>query len=146
MADATPWMPDPDTIDPAGPYREAFGWPFDDSGGHPRFYCGMCGTDQLPCADHAPRDIPGLRRVECTADHDPLWALDRDDYGHGCPLCWVAQQRQRIDELTRCRHWPWRRWRITRWVLHRLPVSFGSVSGGPDHNGCAYGFRWRWGR
>lgn len=106
----------PAEVAPApSPYREAFKCfvptsPDEDPEDHehdwsiPCDYGYMCNqygcgfrTDQEPCPDHAPLTAPpGLRLVECS--HRPrhyLFAHDRDDYGHGCPVCRAIQAENR---------------------------------------------------
>lgn len=113
------------------------------------FRCILCGRSDLPCPEHAPVSFPGLRLAECyrpEADHPRLFVYDADDYGVPCYLCLYEQQRERVDELTRCRHWPWRRWRITGKALGRLPLAFTWSWNDPDHRGCYHSFRWWWGK
>lgn len=110
-------------------------------------------TDEHPCPDHAPLTVPGLRRVECDANPvHVLFAVDRDDYGHGCPACWADQNRDQLYDLMvathKHRHWAWRRWRLSRRVLlllRRAGIVRGwSYVGGDGCHGCIDGLIWRW--
>lgn len=119
--------------------------------------CNLCGvrTDDRPCPDHAPLAIPGLRLVECQTDPPHiLLAVDRDDYGHGCPACWANQNRDELHALKvathRYRHGAWRRWQLSCSVLYLLR-RLGIVSGlgystGDGCHGCINGITWRWKR
>lgn len=101
------------------------------------FRCNICGRDLTDgsCPDHAPRDIPGLRLVEC--DRTPPhvgWVVDAEDYGVPCPWCSLDYETQRVAELEvqRDRHGRWRGWPITfrlaRWA-YALGVTSGSCYG-----------------
>lgn len=109
------------------------------------FRCNIChrdvGADH--CPDHAPLNVPGLRLVDCAATpRHRLWVVDADDYGP--PPCWVCDDVRRAAEAAAaraCRHWPWRRWRITNHAAN-LAYALGIASGvggwswGDGHNDC----------
>ncbi len=113
--------------------------------------CNLCGKEidsDQGCATHAPRDVPGLARVECDNEppHAPMWTLDgeQNGYGNPCPQCMysrVADDLAKARKEDRCYHWPWRRWRITGWLAMRC-YSLGVTSGGGTwtwsdvHDGC----------
>lgn len=111
--------------------------------------CNQCTqrVDNAPCSTHAPTNLPGLVAVECIAEQRHyLFVYDNDGYGAGCPSCYAAELRERIDELTRCRHWAWRRWRWVTWLVARLPLAGYRHAWG---NGCGRclittKLRWRW--
>jgi hypothetical protein len=117
------------------------------------FSCNQCGRrlDDEPCPDHAPVDVPGLRRVVCDkAGHPRMWFLDGDYYDPPCMYCVSAGQAERIAHYERCRHWAWRRMRIFRraagyarslGIVTGYSTSWGG--GNPGHRGCTHGFRWR---
>lgn len=119
--------------------------------------CNVCGvrTDDTPCPVHAPLSVPGLRLVECNADPKHfLLAVDRDDYGHGCPGCWANQNRDELYALKvathRHRHGPWRRWRLSQRAVSILSRA-GIVRGmcnmfGDGCRGCIMSLTWRWSR
>lgn len=120
-------------------YREQFVWP-DAADTYPYFACNVCGLDvgDVPCPEHAPTMIPGLRLVDCTAGpRHLLWAHDRDDYGYPCPMCVVVQHNAEQSERDRCRHWPWRSWTVTKraagWAYTLGAISGYSVG---TVNGC----------
>lgn len=110
-------------------------------------------VDEHPCPDHAPLIVAGLRRVECDADPvHVLFAVDRDDYGHGCPACWYANTSSQLHALKvathRHRHGRWRRWRLSGGVLSLLK-RVGIVRGhswmvGDGCRGCIDTITWRW--
>lgn len=109
-------------------------------------------TDEYPCPTHAPLAVPGLRLVECQAQPPHvLLAVDREDYGHGCPWCWSNEYRDELWALMeathRYRHGVWRRWKATRRVLrllHRAGIVRGwSYSHGDGCHGCISGLAWR---
>lgn len=112
--------------------------------------CNLCGrrTDGGPCPDHAPLHVPGLRLVGCTAEpRHWLFGVDAEDYGMPCWWCAADELQDKVNELTVCRHWAWRSWRITYWVLRRLPLVtlVGSeMKFGNGHRGCLTDARWRW--
>lgn len=105
---------------------------------NPHFQCSVCGQDvtDLPCPDHAPMtDLPGRRLVDCTATpRHYIWSHKREDYGHPCPQCIVADNVARDLEARACRHWGWRRWRLTHRIAGFL-YSSGITTGG----GSAWG-------
>jgi len=79
--------------------------------------CNQAGcrwrADHAPCPDHAPTVFLGLRLVECQAEpRHWLWVHDREDYGHGCPLCWYEQAAAELAPLQmtagqRAHRWCW---------------------------------------
>lgn len=109
------------------------------------FACNQCARDvsETPCPDHAPLAVPGLHQAECEADPPHVvYGLDGDHCGYGmpCPLCMVAEYVERERQARWCRHWGWRRWPVTAWVLgwaYRLGVVSGyGISYGEGHDGC----------
>src|SRR5688500_10650180 len=79
--------------------------------------CCRFRTDDGPCPEHAPKEPPpGWRLVECMAPEQLHWLLahDREDYGHGCPMCWsdrlAAELKPLKDAAERREHrWCWLR-------------------------------------
>jgi hypothetical protein len=108
--------------------------------------CNLCGASvgDTPCPDHAPTDIPGLALVDCDANprhwvwyHDGEW----HGYGNPCPECRLGEYYEKDRQARRCRHWPWRRWRISHRVAgwcYTLGVTSGGGSWtyGDGHSGC----------
>lgn len=131
IADEVMWTePDPE---PA--YREGFvcwatdpgsdDFPFDDNHPHNKpcdwgWVCSHCTNrvDDQPCPEHAPKDVPGLRLVECEAGEQRhyLFAHDRDDYGHGCPWCWHERVSAELKPLKEAAERRAHRW---CWLLNR---------------------------
>jgi hypothetical protein len=122
------------------------------------FACNLCGrdvsADNQGCPGHAPHDVPGLNRAECWANppHAPVWTLDgeQNGYGNPCPQCMYDGVAADLARANRCRHWPWRRWRATGWLVRKaytLGVISGSGSmwgsGEYDHKWCVQGLRRR---
>ncbi|MGI8333433.1 hypothetical protein ACRYCC_26070 [Actinomadura scrupuli] len=118
------------------------------------FACNICERrlDDGPCPDHAPLNVPGLQLVECDAQprHPHVWMVASEAYDPPCMYCAYELQQGRIDELTRCRHWGWRRSRLFGRVASRayglgVVTGYGtSFGGGPyAHHGCVHGFHWR---
>lgn len=112
------------------------------------FACNRCARLVDPtiadgaCPDHAPKDVPGLARAECWAEpkHSPYWVLDGDHAGYGvpCPTCLLAPYREAEAAARQCRHWPWRRWKVTRWTIraaYRFGVT-GGIGGAQWGDGC----------
>lgn len=118
------------------------------------FVCNTCRrnvTDQ-PCPDHAPRDVPGLQRVDCeaTPPHPPVWYLAGDGYPPGCPACQYGALADAHDGCEHSHHWAWRRWRITSRAVYwlsraKIVTSYGWVEGG-GCEGCLTRIRTRWSR
>lgn len=117
--------------------------------------CNVCGAriDDGPCSAHAPSEFPGLRPAECLADPKHHWfGYDADDYGLGCPTCsyvWAMDRLRQLEKDTHgARHWPWRRWRLTNFLLYRVAYPLRLVRGSGTSNshtcrGCI-DIRWRW--
>lgn len=133
------------TIDPAPAYCEDFITTDEDTGADVyEFRCNICATPTIdaPCPDHAPRDVPGLRLVDCDAEpRHWMWIVDADDYGHPCLTCICHEQTESIRALERERdhHWPWRHWRLTgrlaSWAYALGIISGYSSSTCPDYEG-----------
>ena len=141
-------------MDTATAYVETFGCALETVTGdgyehdlHPgdcrwRFTCGICGTEDLPCAAHAPADVPGLMMTECSVpgEHPRTWVL-ADDTGYGAP-CMYCAHAAAVEAHRGCahsHHWPWRRWKITGWLLHKGAMA-GFVKGGMwTHDGACRG-------
>jgi hypothetical protein len=113
--------------------------------------CNRDGREIQPgvgCPDHAPRNIPGLYRIDCDNGHGPMWVADGDHCGYGlpCPRCMYEQTAADLAKATkrdRCRHWAWHRWPATRLAVrwaYRLGVISGSTwswgGGLVDGAGC----------
>ncbi len=140
-------------VDADTPYYELLILDYDD----PRnvwWACNCCGEeipDNLGCRQHAPRNIPGLAQTECEADppHAPRWVLNGEHTGYGipCPDCVYSGVAESLARANRCRHWPWRRWRVTKWAArwaYRLGVVAGYSTGTADGcNWCIRSRRWR---
>lgn len=117
----------------------------DDNEVPPHFECSNCDRDVTdePCPDHAPLgDLPGLRLMNCQAEpRHYVWVHQREDFGAYCPGCLIAQYAEREAEARRCRHWPWRRWAITRRLISTART-LGIISGyginlsGDHHDSC----------
>ena len=121
------------------PYSEVFVFPAGDE--LPFFACKSCGRDVSldPCPDHAPMAPPGFRLVDCTAEPRHLaWVHDREDYGAMCPYCTLGDYMERERLARQCRHWGWRRWKLTHKLIgwaYRLGLT--SNGGGWAHgDGC----------
>lgn len=135
-------MADTDTLVPH--YVETFVMDEDHPTGQCGFICSICRYDVSdgPCPDHAPTDVPGLRLVDCTKEpRHWLWVHDAEDYGCPCYQCLVNEQADRDAEARQCRHWPWRRWKATRWVCGQMYASGiassgGTLSWGDGHSWC----------
>lgn len=98
------------------------------------FICSVCSTvvDSGPCPDHGPGATVGsLVLVECAAEprHPHVYVVDRDDYGTPCMYCAYGQMRDDHAPCAHSHHRPWRRWKITGWVSHRLTL-LGVLGGG----------------
>lgn len=111
------------------------------------FICAVCRRDVSagPCPDHAPLDVLGLRRIECTEGHARTWVLDDDGYEPPCPWCAIASEMKAHEGCEHSHHGRWRRWRIVHRALSRL-YSLGIVKGwassySPYCRGCAHGIR-----
>lgn len=123
------------------PYYETFEFP---EGGPAFFACNGCGRDVSidPCPDHAPAAFPGLRLAECEATpKHVVFVHDRDDYGAPCPYCVLNGYWEKERLARQCRHWAWRRWKLTHKVCGWLYVlgvtsSGGGWQSGDGHNGC----------
>lgn len=68
---------------------------------------------------------------------------DRDDYGAMCPYCVLGDYMERERLARQCKHWGWRRWRLSHWIAGRLYTSgITSGGGGWAHgdgcNGCMF--------
>lgn len=147
-----------DNITAPQPYQELFtvgDMPDGDGSPDCYFVCNICDrrVDDAPCPDHAPINVPGLFLVPCDATprHVRVWILDFDtrDYGVPCMYCAHEAMQERVEWLERCRHWPWRRWKLL-WRLASLAYGLGviagyggSYGGKYGHHGCVGWFRWR---
>lgn len=107
------------------------------------FRCSVCHADvnERPCAEHAPREVPGLRLADCTANPPHVtYGHEREDYGLPCPWCQLAERAERDRLARQCRHWGWRRWAVTRWAegwAYRLGItSGGGAKWGDGCNWC----------
>lgn len=134
-------------------YRELFAcrasnpgedWPFDHDHGSDRdcdwgWLCNADGcdirVDDGPCPEHAPIAFPGLRLVECQAEpRHWLFVHDREDYGHGCPLCWCDQTALEMAPLKaaadrRVHRWCWVLNRVKRLAIRLRLTEMWSVGG-----------------
>lgn len=113
------------------------------------FACNICARrlDDQPCPDHAPTEVPGLRLVECDANPPHrMWRVDGDQYDPPCMICEAAALQARLDWHERCRHWGWRRWRITHRLAGKayvLGLIAGHGTGGRHCKGCLSHLGWR---
>lgn len=115
------------------PYVETFVLEDDHPAGLYAFACNICqrSVDDGPCPEHAPTAIAGLKLVDCAAEpRHWLWVHNRDDYGSPCWVCIANDHARRDAEARQCRHWSWRRWRITHWLCGQLYVTGLAASGG----------------
>jgi hypothetical protein len=143
------------TTEPTPAYREDFVIDDEVTGREVyEFRCNICGTPtpDAPCPEHAPRDIPGLRLVDCDAQpRHWIWVIDAEDYGHPCLTCICHEQTESIRELeiARDHHWRWRGWRITGWLnskAYALGITAGASWGTcsqPGHRCCHRKASWR---
>lgn len=141
------WASDPDS--------NPDDWPFDHEHDGDCDWGWICNTDgcawradESPCPQHVP-SVPGLRLVECSADpRHWLWVVDREDYGHGCPLCWCDRTASELAPLKaaadrRAHRWCWVFNRLKRAAIGLRLVSLWSVGGDPW--GCWHvTVKWRW--
>lgn len=139
-------------IDAAAPYLELFVTPDESPTGEWGFFCNHCGraVEGVPCPDHAPMAFPGLRLAECDAEpRHILFGHDAQDYGLPCYRCLYQEQIAKERAKHACRHWGWRRWRVTRWVVHYLPITgYGYNHGINGCDGCLVtpAVSWEWTR
>jgi hypothetical protein len=112
------------------------------------YRCSQCGTEDLPCAEHAPTEFPGLRLAECAADppHARAWLYATDAYPPPCMYCAYHAISGAHRGCEHSHHRAWRRWRITH-KLARWGYSLGVVKGhGASYGGgcenCLAHFRW----
>lgn len=137
------------------PYREEFVLlDEDDPDSQWGFVCNTCrrSVNEQPCPQHAPRDVPGLQRAECTATppHPPYWTLASDGYPAGCPTCQYLIARDEHAGCAHSGHRAWRRWRASYRLLGllsraRIVTAYGATYDGHCH-GCISGIRTRWSR
>jgi hypothetical protein len=112
--------------------------------------CSVCNADvsMVPCAEHAPHHVLGLRLIECAAEngHSRTWVLDDDGYEPPCPWCVIDQEAKAHEGCEHALHGRWRRWAVTRRAalrLYALGVSSGhGVAYGRGCQGCVTGFSW----
>lgn len=106
-------------------------------------------TDDVPCPDHAPTEVPELRLVECqTEPRHWIWVHLNDDYGHGCQQCAYDRLRTEIEPLRhvarlREHRWCWFKNRAKQtliWcrLMHRR--GWTNAWGYCSHTNA----RWRW--
>jgi hypothetical protein len=95
-----------------------------------------------------PAALPRLVAVECTNEppHPPMWMeySEEDWYAPPCYWCAYDMQAEAHAGCRHARHWPWRRWEITK-RLASWAYSMGLVAGyGITHDGhcdgCVSGF------
>lgn len=110
--------------------------------------CSACGRDVSaePCPEHAPREIPGLRLIECEKGCPRTWVLDDDGYEPPCPWCARDMAIEAHEGCEHSHHGRWRRWRIVHRALSRLYV-LGIVKGWSSCysaycRGCAAHIHW----
>jgi len=136
-------------IDPDTPYYELL--VLDCGTDRPAWWvCNLDGREIDPnvgCPDHAPVDVPGLRRAECDSvpPHAPVWVTDGDHCGYGvpCPQCMynkLVDDFRKATKTDRCYHWGWRRWKLTHWLAGRAYTlgicSSGGSTWGNGHDWC----------
>lgn len=99
-----------------------------------------------------PPEAPeGFVRIPCDADppHWPTYTVADSDF-YMPPNCLHCQYQALMERHAPCehsRHWPWRRWAVTRWLLRRaysigLTAGHGYVWNG-HCDGCVTGIRVR---
>lgn len=98
------------------------------------FICSECSAvvNERPCPEHGPGERVGpLVLVPCDTSprHLEVYVVDRDDYGTPCMYCAYESIREDHAPCAHSHHWPWRRWKITGRVSHRLAV-LGVLGGG----------------
>lgn len=109
------------------PYLEAFGCRLDDGEDHAHegdccwgFFCSQCSRpdDGKPGPVHAPREIPGLVLADCDATprHAHTWFYATEGYPPPCMYCAWQAASDAHKGCEHSRHWPWRRWKATRWL------------------------------
>lgn len=134
----------------AHPYLETFTCGMTDTGELDYYFaCNVCErrVDDGPCADHAPLNVPGLQLADCDTEprHPHTFFHASDAYPPPCMYCVSQSQQEQIDRLTACRHWPWRRWklsgRIASWLYALgLVAGYGFTNSSTCH-GCLCSFR-----
>lgn len=144
-------MADTTTITP--PYLEVFAIGEEHPAGEGcGFVCNICDrpVDDDVCPDHGPRDVPGLRLLPCEATPPHrVWVAAREDYGVPCLQCLLDQQWEQERQARQCRHWPWRRWKVTHRVAswtYQMGVTAGGSSWktGDGCDGCLASLpRWK---
>lgn len=119
------------------------------------FSCGTCrrwlGVGRSPCPDHAPMDIPGLQRAECSAPPGthPVTFFYANDGGYGAPCMYCAFDAISKDHAgcEHSHHGAWRSWRVTGWADRAgaqlgLWIGFTHVTWSASCDGCRTRFRW----
>lgn len=117
--------------------------------------CNVIGcsfrTDDVPCLDHAPTEVPALRLVEChTEPRHWIWVHRNDDHGHSCPSCWSNHLTAELEPL---RHNARKREHRRCWLFNRAKhalVWLRVMRVSSWSSDCRYGMhvsaRWRWTR
>jgi hypothetical protein len=157
MANQTATMtPLEDILQPDGPYAEMFLMDDENPHGVIGHVCNQCGADvrEVPCPEHAPREVPGLTLVACDAEpRHWLWVLAGDCYGPPCWRCesdrfWQADMDRRDAPHLRRRH-GYRRTAAWTWLVrlgHRVGLLTGQYWRTCPGGGWCSGGHWRWTR
>lgn len=112
------------------------------------YRCSQCRTEDLPCAEHAPTEFPGLRLAECLADppHPRAWLYATDAYPPPCMYCAYHAIEAAHRGCEHSHHRAWRRWEIARklagWGYSAGFIAGYSISGIGACKGCVTGIRW----
>jgi hypothetical protein len=114
------------------------------------YRCGTCRTEDLPCAEHAPREFPGLMMADCYAEpkHAPSFVYANDaGYGSPCMRCSYEGERAAHDGCRHSGHRAWRRWKAVSKLVGR-GYSLGVIRGSTHRTGggCEGCVTFEWGR
>lgn len=150
------------TVETAEPYIETFGCGLATVGefGDPEhdhdpridckwaYRCGTCGTEDVPCAEHAPGEFAGLMLTDCCAEppHAKTWVYANDGYGAPCMYCAYEAAEQAHRGCEHSRHRAWRRWKIVhKFAGYGYSLGFVKGSGvryGGGCRNCLAGLQW----
>lgn len=155
-----PWVPAASDGKP-GEYCEWFDFNSHD------WFCNQCfeviNGAGVHCPTCAPAHFPGLMRVPCDAEpntHPAIFMYADNTEGYSSAYCWfcirdhqqeVTGQGKRLRlERMHASHAPWRRWKLTGWLL-KSSRRMGLVAGYTTYHakpclGCVYDIHWRWSR
>ena len=114
------------------------------------YRCGTCGTESLPCAEHAPREFAGLMMTDCYAEpkHAPSFVY-ANDAGYGAPCMWCAYGGEAAAHrnCAHAGHRAWRRWKAVSRLVG-WGYSLGIIQGSTwrTRGGCDGCVTFTWGR